>query len=111
MSDPDDGWSGGDLSIVFARLADSLDPHHDVIDTMDLLVQSAVNFTSAVECGIVLADHLGELHVVASTSERTSDVEEAEIGTQQGPCLDSYRSGQVVETPDVGASHERWPEF
>jgi GAF domain-containing protein len=105
------GWSGEELSTVFARLADSLDPRHDVIDTMDLLVHSAVNFTSAIECGIVLADGEGVLHVVASTSERTSDVEEAELGTQQGPCLDSYRSGQVVETPDVRAAHVRWPVF
>jgi GAF domain-containing protein len=112
MTDHDSGWSGDELSAVFARLADSLDPRHDVIDTMDLLVQSAVNFTSAVECGIVLADGDGVLHVVASTSERTTDVEEAELGTEQGgPCLDSYRSGQVVETPDVSASHGRWPIF
>jgi GAF domain-containing protein len=111
MTDRDSGWSGEELSAVFAQLADSLDPRHDVIDTMDLLVQSAVNFTSAVECGIVLADGDGVLHVVASTSERTSDVEEAELGTDQGPCLDSYRSGLVVETPDVSASHGRWPIF
>ena len=96
---------------MFARLADSLDPRHDVIDTMDLLVHSAVNFTSAIECGVVLADAEGVLHVVASTSERTSDVEEAELGTEQGPCLDSFRSGQVVETPDVSAAEERWPIF
>lgn len=111
MTDQESGWSGEELSTVFARLADSLDPRHDVIDTMDLLVQSAVNFTSAVECGIVLADGDGVLHVVASTSERTSDVEETELGTQQGPCLDSYRSGRVVETPELSDFHARWPIF
>ena len=111
MTDDGSGWSGDELSTVFARLADSLDPRHDVIDTMDLLVHSAVTFTSAVECGIVLADGAGVLHVVGSTSERTSDVEEAELGTEQGPCLDSYRSGQVLETPDVSAARDRWPAF
>jgi hypothetical protein len=99
------------LSAVFARLADSLDPRYDVIDTMDLLVETAVRFTAAVEAGIVLADPDGVLHVVASTSERASDVEEAELGTKQGPCLESYLSGQTVETPDLSAQHERWPVF
>jgi GAF domain-containing protein len=101
-------WS---LPAVFARLADVLDPRLDVIDTMDLVVQAAVKFTSAVEAGIVLADPGGVLHVVASTSERTTDVEEAELGTSQGPCLDSYRTGQTVETPNLDAARDRWPVF
>jgi GAF domain-containing protein len=103
--------SDEDLQAVFARLADALDPHLDVIDTMDLLVHAAVRFTTAVEAGIVLADAGGVLHVVASTSERTADVEEAELGTSQGPCLDSYRTGQVVETPNLDAGRDRWPTF
>jgi hypothetical protein len=99
------------LSAVFARLADSLDPRHDVIDTMDLLVDAAVGFTPAVEAGIVLADADGTLHIMASTSERSSDVEEAELGTNQGPCLESYRSGRTVETPSLSAARQRWPDF
>jgi hypothetical protein len=99
------------LSAVFARLADALDPRHDVIDTMDLLVDAAVRFTPAVEAGIVLADVDGTLHVVGSTSERTTDVEEAELGTSQGPCLESYRSGRTVETPSLSAARQRWPDF
>jgi hypothetical protein len=102
-----------DLSLpaVFARLADALDPHLDVIDTMDLLVHAAVKFTSAVEAGTVLADPRGVLHVVASTSERTADVEEAELGISEGPCLDSYRTRETVETPSMDRAGNRWPTF
>jgi hypothetical protein len=105
---PTGSWS---LPAVLARLADALDPHLDVIDTLDVLVQAAVRFTAAVGAGIVLADTGGLLHVVASTSERTTDVEETELGTSQGPCLDTYRMGQVVETPDLNAARDRWPVF
>jgi GAF domain-containing protein len=111
VTDEPGAHSPVELSAVFARLADSLDPRYDVIDTMDLLVEAAVRFTSAVEAGIVLADEAGMLHVVASTSERTSDVEEAQLGTDEGPCLESYRSGHTVETPNLTAARERWPVF
>jgi hypothetical protein len=46
---------------IFVLLADSLRPEHDVIDTMDILVQASTSFTSAVEGGIVLADAGGVL--------------------------------------------------
>src|SRR6478609_6365034 len=101
MSDPGDEWPGDELRTVFARLADALDPRPDLIDTVDLLVNAAITFTSAVQCGVVLADGKGVLHLVGSTGEDTSDVEEVELRTQHGPCLDSYRTGHVVETPDV----------
>lgn len=100
-----------ELSGVFARLADALDPRYDVIDTMDLLVETATHFTPAAEAGVVLVGPGGRLHVVGSTSERTSDVEEAELGIEEGPCLDSYRSGEIVETPDMAERADRWPTF
>ncbi|WP_431072327.1 GAF and ANTAR domain-containing protein [Microbacterium phyllosphaerae] len=106
-----DPRSRNDLTTVFRRLADALDPDYDVIDTMDLLVESATSFTPAVDAGIVLADAGGRLHVLGSTSERASDVEEAELGIEQGPCLDSFRSGRIVETADLLSSADRWPEF
>lgn len=106
-----DSHPTNDLTAVLRRLADALDPDYDVVDTMDLLVDAATRFTPAVDAGIVLADGEGRLHVLGSTSERASDVEEAELGIEQGPCLDSFRSGHVVETVDLRASADRWPEF
>lgn len=111
MSADEVGLQDGQLPRVFARLADALDARHDVIDTLDLLVQAVVRYTAAVEAGIVLADADGVLHVVASSSERTADVEETQLGTEQGPCLESYLSRLVVETPDLSAARERWPDF
>lgn len=100
-----------ELGDIFVLLADSLKPEHDVIDTMDILVQAGTSFTSAVEAGIVLADARGVLHVVASTSERASEVEEVQLGTSEGPCLESFQTGDIVEVEDIPAEHGRWPTF
>lgn len=100
-----------DLPAVFGHMAEALEPRYDLIDTMDLIVQSAGAFTAAVDAGIVLADSAGVLHLLASTSERTSDVEDVQVETLQGPCMDSYRFGQTVETPRLSAVRGRWPRF
>jgi transcriptional regulator with GAF, ATPase, and Fis domain len=100
-----------DLARVFVDLADSLRGGHDVIDTMDVLVQATVTHTRASEAAVVLADAGGSLHVVASTSERSVDVEEAQIGTGSGPCVAAYADGHLLEVPDVQQVVDRWPEF
>ena len=100
-----------DLLDVFVLLADSLRTGHDIIDTMDILVQSSTTFTSAVEAGLMLADAGGTLHVVASTSERVAEVEEAQLDLHEGPCLVSFRTALAVEVPDIAASRSRWPDF
>lgn len=92
-------------------LADSLRPDSGIIDVLDRLVEVTTAFTPAVEAGVVLADAAGNLHVVASTSERTTDVEEEQLGAKSGPCLDCFRSGEPVNVPVVAAERGRWPEF
>jgi GAF domain-containing protein len=101
----------GDLISAFVSLADSLKSAHDVVDTMDVLVQSSTSFTSAEAGGILLAAADGQLHVVASTSERASDVEEAQLGSNEGPCLDAFRTGESVEVANIADEESRWPDF
>lgn len=99
------------LADVFVSLADTLREGYDVVDTMDLLVQAGTTFTSATAAGILLADGQGRLHVVASTSERAADVEDAQLGSSEGPCFDCIATGDPVEVPDIGAERQRWPRF
>ena len=88
-----------------------LDPSLDVLDAMDRVIDACVRFTSATEAGVVLADADGSLNVIASSSERTSDAEEAQLGTDEGPCLDCYRSGTTIDVPDVSTHEAEWPTF
>ena len=105
----DDGQDQFDHLI--RALGPVLDPSLDVIDAMDRVVDAVVRFTSATEAGIVLADADGTLHVIASTSERSSDAEEAQLGTDEGSCLDCYRSGKAIDVPDVSTHESEWPTF
>ncbi|WIB78276.1 GAF and ANTAR domain-containing protein [Curtobacterium sp. MCPF17_002] len=94
-----------------SALDDVLDPSLDVLDAMDRVIDACVRFTSATEAGIVLADADSTLHVIASTSERSSDAEEAQLGTNEGSCLDCYRSGKTIDVPDVTTHADVWPTF
>lgn len=92
-------------------LEEVLDPTLDVLDAMDRVIELVVRCTSATEAGIVLADRTGALHVIASTSERSSDAEEAQLGTNEGSCLDCYRTGETIDVPDIATHAEEWPTF
>jgi GAF domain-containing protein len=102
VSHPDDN--------VFSALAAEL-AEADILDVLSDLVHASTLHTSAAEGGIVLADAAGDLHVVASTSERAADVEEAQLGALEGPCLDCVRDGVPVEVADLSTRLDAWPEF
>lgn len=99
-----------DLPNVFAALAESL-AASDIEDVLTGLVEASTRHTSATEGGIVLADAHGVLHVVASSSERAAEVEGAQLGTRQGPCLDCVRDGAAVEIADLETTTHEWPDF
>jgi hypothetical protein len=101
----------GQLSRVFVQLADTLNSAYDIVDTMDLLVETSTRHTRAVAAGVLLLDADGHPHVIASSTERSMDLEEAQLGAGQGPCLDSMRSGEPLEVQDIAARAAEWPDF
>jgi GAF domain-containing protein len=62
---------------------------------------------------LLVADTIGDLHVVAATSEVTHLFELLQIQNEQGPCLDAFRSGQLVESGPIDGpkARERWPRL
>ena len=99
------------LVSAFVDLADTLVSDYDVADLLYRLVEHAVALLDVAEAGLVLSDQRGSLQVRATTDERARLVELFQLQADEGPCLDAYRSGQLVAVPDLTTAIERWPNF
>ena len=98
------------LTRTFVELADSLVADFDVVELLTLLADRCVDVLD-VAAGIMLAAPGGELRVMASSSEAMRVLELFEVQSQEGPCLDSYRTGLPVVNQDLATINGRWPLF
>ena len=99
------------LARTFVELADNLVDDFDVVELVSLLVDRCVEVTGAASVGLMLASPDGELRVLASSSEVMRMLEGFEAESDQGPCVDCYRSGAPVVGLDLSAADGRWPDF
>jgi hypothetical protein len=81
------------------------------VEFLHRLAERCVELVNASEAGIMLADQAGELHYVASSSERMRLIELFELQHDEGPCLDAYRAGVSVHSELAGDADARWPRF
>lgn len=82
----------------------------DYVDLASSLVSSATDLLVADAVGVMISDTTQLLHVVAASDEDMRTLEVFEIQADEGPCLDSWYSGQLVTSDDL-ASDERWDTF
>lgn len=99
------------LASTFVSLADTLVADFDVIDFLHTLVTRSVELLDVDAAGIMLADHHGGLHVMASSTEEARLLELYELQNNEGPCLDCFRSGRPVARDDLPAMRTSWPAF
>jgi transcriptional regulator with GAF, ATPase, and Fis domain len=99
-----------ELADVFVEMADTLVADFDVIDFLHVLTERCVQLLGVSAAGILLTDGQGALQVVAASSERTRLLELFQLQTDQGPCLDCFRTGHPVSVADLPAAG-RWPRF
>jgi transcriptional regulator with GAF, ATPase, and Fis domain len=96
---------------TFVTLADTLVADYDVVDLLQLLVDTCRDVLDTTAAGILLADENGELEVIASTSEASRLVEVMQLSAEEGPCIESFRSGRRVSVPDIADSKQEWWQF
>lgn len=96
---------------VFVELTDTLVTDFDIIDFLGRLSARCTELLGVAACGVLVADHHGELNLVAASTEETRLLELAQLQAAEGPCLDAYRSGQTVQCADLAAEGDRWPVF
>jgi GAF domain-containing protein len=98
------------LSETFVELTDTMVADFDIIDFLHVLTSRSVELLNVSAAGLLLADPRGELRVVAASSEAARLLELFQLQSDQGPCLDCFRSGRPVSATDLSAD-KRWPEF
>jgi transcriptional regulator with GAF, ATPase, and Fis domain len=99
------------LSDTFVDLADTMVADFDVIEFLHLLSDRAVQLLGASAAGVMLADPRGQLRLVAASSEAVRLLEIFQLEGEEGPCLETVRTGQPVIEPDLSQAQHRWPRF
>ena len=98
------------MAKTLVELADSLVADFDVVDLLTLLATRCVEVLDVGAAGIMLLSPEGDLRVMASSSEAMRVLELFELQSQEGPCLDCYRTGQPVRQ-DLAEGDGGWPRF
>jgi len=92
-------------------LADTLVDDFDVVELLHLLTDRCVAVLDVAAAGLMLASPAGELRVMASSVEAMRVLELFEIQSEEGPCMDCFRSGLPVANADLASHADRWPRF
>jgi hypothetical protein len=99
------------LARTFVDLADNLVDDFDVVEILTLLTRRCIEVLGIDAAGIMLVAPDGELRVMASSSEAMRILELFEVQSQEGPCLDCYRTGEPLVNQDLAAASARWSRF
>ncbi len=75
----------------------------------ELAVLAARTLGESLSCGITIQPN-GRPLTVASSDQFASQLDELQYGLDQGPCLSSLRTGQIVRIDDLAAD-DRWRRY
>jgi GAF domain-containing protein len=95
---------------TFVEIVDALVGDFDVIEVLTLLTSRCVELLAAGAAGILVVDRDGHLRVVGASTEQVELLELFQIQNDEGPCLDCFRTGQVVVHSDL-ETVSPWPRF
>jgi GAF domain-containing protein len=95
---------------TLVEMADTLVADFDVVDLLTLLADRCVEVLDVDAAGLMLVAPEGDLRVMASSSEAMRVLELFELQSQEGPCLDCYRTGQPVVNQVLTVASS-WPKF
>jgi transcriptional regulator with GAF, ATPase, and Fis domain len=92
-------------------LVDTLLEDFDVVDLLTELTEHCAQLLDVASAGFLLADPLGQLRLLAATTEQARELELFQLQADEGPCVECYATGQPVSIADLHAAAGRWPRF
>jgi GAF domain-containing protein len=96
---------------ALVEVADTFVDDYDVVEFLHRVAVRCVAVLDADEAGVMRVDSSQTLHYIASSSEQMRLVELLELQHEEGPCLDAFRSGNVIVTSRAEEAEEHWPLF
>jgi hypothetical protein len=96
---------------VHESSSDNLVADFDLMGFLCLLTDRCVGMLGVSAAGVLLSDRNCELRVMAASSEQVRLLELFQLQNDEGPCLETFRTGAPVCVPDVTTEIHRWPRF
>jgi GAF domain-containing protein len=100
-----------DVVRSFVEMADTLVDDYDVVDLLTGLTDRCVSLLGVSAAGVMLTSPAGGLGLAASSNEAMRLLELFELQAQEGPSLDAFHTGQLIEHQSLDAEPARWPSF
>jgi hypothetical protein len=92
-------------------LVDSLLVDFDVVELLTELTEHCALLLDVEAAGLLLADPLDQLRLLAATSEQARELELFQLQADEGPCVECYTTGNPVSVADLATHAQRWPRF
>ncbi|MBF6241033.1 GAF and ANTAR domain-containing protein [Nocardia otitidiscaviarum] len=98
------------LVAALSRFARILPTDYDVASALDELAGAVTQILGLAGAGVTVESE-GRLRFVTAHSEHIAAVEKHQELAQEGPCVHSHSTGEVVAVADLRERLERWPEY
>ena len=95
---------------VMSALGWSVSDEHELLEYLQRTVDLAVRVVGGATSAGVTARVGGTPFTAVATDDRTLEVDAAQYGAEDGPCLHAMRTGEVVHV-DLDAVRRNWPAF
>uniref|UniRef100_A0A5Q5CPM6 Response regulator receiver and ANTAR domain protein n=1 Tax=Mycobacterium sp. (strain JLS) TaxID=164757 RepID=A0A5Q5CPM6_MYCSJ len=92
-------------------LVDSLLDDFDVVDLLTELTERCADLLDVAAAGFLLVDPMDRLRLLAATTDQAEALELFQLQSDEGPCVDCYRTGLPVSVADLTGAGQRWPRF
>ena len=106
-----DGFRLETVSEAFAELVEATVGEFDVLELLQILVDQCVRVLGVAASGLMLAGKSSDLQMMVASDQRAEFLELFQVQHDEGPCVETYRSGQAVVAQTLDGGLDRWPLF